>query len=318
MTPKTVAIIGAGRVGSSVGFLLKRAGYAVTAVAARTAATAEKAAAFIGGGEPLADVIQAASKADIVFITTPDRNIREVCDTIATNSGLKSGSLVVHMSGAHSLELLSTVRTKGSSRAVIHPLQSLASREQGVQTLPGSYFRVEADPEALERTRLVIAAVGGIELAMPDWKSDADSVALYHAGAVAVSNYFVALVDYGLKFYQALGANKQDALKAVLPLIRGTLHNIETLGIPDALTGPIVRGDIETVRNHLDAIRERAPELLDLYRELAKHTITVAKDRRSLKQETIFELSQVIDRADRQTAHLKVQRKKKPSVKENR
>jgi predicted short-subunit dehydrogenase-like oxidoreductase (DUF2520 family) len=143
-------------------------------------------------------------------------------------------------------------------------------------------------------------------------------VALYHAGAVAVSNYFVALVDYGLKFYQALGANKQDALKAVLPLIRGTLHNIETLGIPDALTGPIVRGDIETVRDHLAAIRKRAPGLLALYRELAKHTITVAKDRRSLKQETIFELSQVIEQADQQPGHLKAQQKKKHSVKEKR
>jgi predicted short-subunit dehydrogenase-like oxidoreductase (DUF2520 family) len=313
MQKRTVAIIGAGRVGGSIGYLLNKAGYVVETVLTRSMDSAWRAAAFIGAGDPKTDIASAGSS-EIIFITTPDGVIQAVCEKLAATGAIMPGSLVIHMSGAHSLGLLDAARSAGACGAVLHPLQSLASREQGVQTLPGSYFRVDADPEARERARHIVAAVGGIELAMPDWKSDADSVALYHAGAVAVSNYFVALVDYGLKFYQALGANKQDALKAVLPLIRGTLHNIETLGIPDALTGPIVRGDIETVRNHLDAIRERAPELLDLYRELAKHTIAVAKDRRSLKEETIFELSQVIEHADQQPGHLKAQRKKKPSV----
>jgi predicted short-subunit dehydrogenase-like oxidoreductase (DUF2520 family) len=290
MTPKTVAIIGAGRVGSSVGFLLKRAGYAVTAVAARTAATAEKAVAFIGGGEPLADVIKAASKAEIVFITTPDRDIREVCNTISTGGGLKRGSLAVHMSGAHSLEFLNAARTAGSYRAAIHPLQSLASREQGIKNLPGSYFRIEADSEALKMAKEIVKALGGIELVMPKWSSDKESTALYHAGAVVVSNYFVALVDYGLKFYQALGADKKDALKAVLPLIRGTLDNIETLGIPDALTGPIMRGDTQTVRDHLDAMQKRTPELMGLYKELARQTVSVARNKGSITREKAEEL----------------------------
>jgi len=310
MQRRTVAIIGAGRVGGSIGYLLNKAGYVVEAVITRSMDSAWRAAAFIGAGEPKTD-LAAAGSSEIIFITTPDRVIQPVCEKLAATGALMPGSLVIHMSGAHSLGLLDAARSAGAYRAVLHPLQSLASREQGIQTLPGSYFRVEADPEVLERARLVVAAMVGIELALPDWKPDADSMALYHAGAVAVSNYFVALVDYGLKFYQALGANKQEALKAVLPLIRGTLHNVETLGIPDALTGPIVRGDIETVRDHLNAIRKRAPELLDLYRELAKHTLTVAKDRRSLTRETILEFSRVIKKADKQPGYRKVKRKKK-------
>ncbi len=294
MPPKTVAIIGAGRVGSSVGFLLKRAGYAVTAVAARTAAAAEKASAFIGGGDPLVDVIKAASKAEIVFITTPDRDIREVCDTISTNGGLKRGSLAVHMSGAHSLDLLNAARKAGSYRAVIHPLQSLASKEQGIKNLPGSYFRIEADPEALKTAKDIVKALDGIELVMPKWSSDKESAALYHAGAVAVSNYFVALVDYGLKFYQALGADKKEAFNAVLPLIRGTLDNIETLGIPDALTGPIMRGDVQTVRDHLDAMQKRTPELTGLYKELARQTVSVARDKGSITREKAEELLKLV------------------------
>lgn len=294
MIQKTVAIIGAGRVGSSVGFLLARAGYAVTAVAAQTAVTRERALAFIGGGESATDAVKAAN-ADIVFITTPDRAIREVCEEIARGGGLKQGALVVHMSGAHSLDLLDAAKEAGASRAVIHPLQSVPSMEQGVRNLPGSYFRVEADAGALPAARELVKALGGIELAMPKWTPDRHSASLYHAGAVAVSNYFVALIDFGLKYYEALGADRQEALRAVLPLIKGTLTNVETLGIPAALTGPIVRGDIETVRGHLEAMRERAPELLDLYRALAKQTIAVARER-GLDDEKASELESVIEK----------------------
>jgi predicted short-subunit dehydrogenase-like oxidoreductase (DUF2520 family) len=290
MATKTVAIIGAGRVGSSVGCLLRRAGYTVVSVAARTMASAETAAAFIGAGRPGTDAARAAEGAELVFVTTPDSVIQDVCESVARGRSFRAGALVIHTSGAHSLDLLESAKEAGGLRAVIHPLQSLASREQGVKTLPGSYFRIEADPEALGTAKEIVSALGGIELVMPGWRSDKESAALYHAGAVAVSNYFVALVDYGLKFYAALGADKKEALKAVLPLIRGTLHNIETLGIPDALTGPIMRGDVRTVRDHLDAMRRRAPELTGLYKEMARQTIQMARDRGSITREIAEEL----------------------------
>jgi predicted short-subunit dehydrogenase-like oxidoreductase (DUF2520 family) len=295
MTNKSIAIIGAGRVGSAVGFLLRRAGYTMAAVAARSLASAEKASAFIGAGDPTMDAVKASSKADIVFITTPDGAIKNVCDRISSGGGFKAGALVLHMSGAHSLDLLDAARIAGAHRAVLHPLQSVASREQGITTLPGSYFRIETDPEAQVLAREIVTALGGIELVMPKWSPDKDSAALYHAGAVAVSNYFVALVDYGLRFYQALGAERNEALKAVLPLIRGTLHNIETLGIPDALTGPIMRGDVQTVRDHLHAMQKRTPELVSLYKELARQTVSVARDQGSINQETAEKLLRLVD-----------------------
>lgn len=293
MSPKTVAIIGAGRVGSSMGFLLARAGYAVTAVAAQTAASVERALAFIGGASTAGTVKDA--KADVVFITTPDRNISEVCGEIAREGGLKRGAIVVHMSGAHSLNLLDAAKEAGALRAVIHPLQSVPSAEQGVRNLPGSYFRIEADPGALRTAKELVQAIGGLELAMPKWTSDEYSASLYHAGAVSVSNFFVALIDFGLRFYEALGADRQEALRAVLPLVKGTLANIETLGISAALTGPIVRGDAETMRGHLEAMRVKAPELLGLYRSLAKHTIAVAKERGSLTNEQVKELIMLVN-----------------------
>lgn len=282
MSTRTVAIIGAGRMGGAIGRLLAQGGYIVTALVARTPDTAEKARAFIGSGEVLTDAVRAALAADIVFITTPDGSIKAVCEAVAAGGGFRKGAVVIHASGAQTIGLLDAAKQAGASRAVLHPLQSVPTMGLGVKNIPGSYFRVEADLEAAQTARELVKALGGIELKMPKWSSDRESAALYHAGAVAASNYFVALVDLSLRFYEALGADRKEALKAVLPLIKGTLANIESAGVPGALTGPIMRGDVQTVRGHLDAMAVRTPELLPLYRELARHTVAVARDKGSL------------------------------------
>jgi len=296
---KTVAIIGAGRVGGAVGFLLARAGMQVKAVATRSMATAERARDFIGVGSATTDIVRAASAADIVFITTPDGAIRPVCEAIARGGGFRAGSLVVHMSGAHTLDLLDAARAAGALRAVIHPLQSVPGWERGIRNIPGSAARVESDPGDELTVREIVAALGCTELHLPGWRSDEDSAALYHAGAVTVSNHFVALIDHGLRYYQALGADRNSAFRAVLPLIRGTLANVDAVGIPDALTGPIARGDGETVRGHLQAMERRAPELLPLYRELARHTVAVAREKGSITEEVVGELLGLLDADDR-------------------
>jgi predicted short-subunit dehydrogenase-like oxidoreductase (DUF2520 family) len=279
---KTVAIIGAGRVGGAIGRLLALAGYTVTAVAGRDRERVAQARAFIGSGEAVIDLVQAASSADIVFITTPDSAIRTVCEAIAEGGGFRKGAIVIHTSGAQTIDLLDAATRAGAYRAVLHPLQSVPTMELGVKNIPGSYFRIETDPETAATARELLIALGGLELEMPKWRADQQSAALYHAGAVVVSNFFVALVDHGLRYFQALGADRKDALRAVLPLIRGTLANIESAGIPDALTGPIMRGDVQTVRGHLEALGDRAPALLPLYRELARHTVAVAREKGSI------------------------------------
>jgi len=295
MSAKTVAIIGAGRVGGAVGRLLAKAGYDVTAVATRSRETAEQARTFIGSGEPQTDVLKAAASADIVLITTPDGVIKSVCDSIAAGKGFRTGAVVVHTSGSQTVDLLASAKNAGAYRAALHPLQSIPSMELGVRNIPGSYFRIDADPEASSIARELVKDLGGIELKMPKWDPDKGSAALYHAGAVAVSNFFVALVDFGLRYYQALGADKAEALKAVLPLIKGTLANIENAGIPDALTGPIMRGDVETVKGHLQAMAGRAPELLPLYRELARHTVMVAQDKNSITPQTAADIKKLME-----------------------
>jgi len=279
---RKVAVIGAGRLGGAAGRLLARSGYRVVAVTGRTRRSADAAARFVGAGAPLTDVAAAASRAAIVLITTPDREIATVCRRIARGGGFRRGSLVAHASGANGLDLLETARAAGALRAVLHPLQSVPSRERGVVNLPGSYFRIEADPGAQRRVRALVRALGGRALSLPRWIAGQESAALYHAGAVAASNYLVTLLDFAARHLEALGASRRQALRALLPLVRGTLENVERLGIPAALTGPIARGDRVTVAAHLAALRSRAPHLLDLYRQLARATVPLARGKGGL------------------------------------
>jgi len=289
-----VAIIGAGRLGGAFGRLLAGAGYRIVAVTARTRRSASAAARFVGAGEPMTDVAGAAAQAAIVFITTPDRAIRAVCERIVRAGCLRPGVLVLHASGAQTRELLDTAREAGALRAVMHPLQSVPSREQGIVNLPGSYFRIEADPGALRRVRALVRALGGSELALPRWRSDPESVALYHAGAVAASNYLVTLLAFAVRHFQVLGADRREALQALLPLVRGTLANVERLGIPQALTGPVARGDVQTVAGHLMALQQRAPELLALHRLLARQTIPLAQEQGGLTDRAAEELLRIV------------------------
>jgi predicted short-subunit dehydrogenase-like oxidoreductase (DUF2520 family) len=291
---KTVAIIGAGRLGGAIGRLLSQAKYRIVAVTGRTRRSASAAARFAGAGEPLTDIARAAASADIVLITTPDREIRAVCERISRGEGFRRGVLVVHASGANSLELLDAARQAGARRAVMHPLQSVPSREQGVANLPGSFYRIEADPGTLRCVRAMVRALGGRELVLPRWRSDPESAAIYHAGAVAASNYLVTLLDFAVRHLQTLGADRLQALQALLPLVRGTLANVERLGIPQALTGPIARGDAQTITGHIAALRQRAPELLELYLHLARQTIPLAQERGGLTDRAAEELLRIV------------------------
>ncbi len=152
-----------------------------------------------------------------------------------------------------------------------HPLQTFAGVKQAIENIPGSTFALEAEEPLLTTLKNMAAALGGhwIEL------KASDKVA-YHAAAVFASNYLVTLVKMATDLWQTFSIPTDQATRALLPLIRGTLHNIETIGIPQCLTGPIARGDTGTVNKHLKALHEKAPALLFPYKELGLQTIPIA------------------------------------------
>ncbi len=273
-----IAIIGAGVVGTAMGYLLKNAGYPVAGIASKTLRSAKRAREFIGAGEASTDLKAVARKADIVFVTTSDDAIGEVCMRMASEGAFNPESVVFHTCGALSSEILSPARDVGAYVASLHPLQSLASVNEAVKNLIGSYFCIEGDKAALAVARKIITVLKGKEIELK-----VDKKPLYHAGASVASNFLVATVGLGLELFEAAGINRQEALRALMPLIKGTVKNIENLGIPSALTGPISRGDTGVVEDHLRVISKERPELLRLYAELGRQTVKIALEKGTIK-----------------------------------
>jgi predicted short-subunit dehydrogenase-like oxidoreductase (DUF2520 family) len=286
---KKVSIIGAGVVGSAVGRLLRERGYEIMSVVSRSMKNATTAAAFIGGGEPGTDPVKGASGAGWIFITTPDKAIQGTCEKIAQGGGFGKGSLAVHMSGALSSKILDSARKAGAGALSIHPMQSLASSERAVKNFPGSYFSIEGDAESVPEGKEIVVALGGLLVMIP-----AEQKVLYHAGSAVASNYLVAVLDFAVMIYEALGMKRDEAVKAIMPLVRGTVNNVERVGVPDALTGPIARGDVETVEGHLEVLKKDLPEMLSLYTALGRHTVKVGLAKGSLAEDDAARLMKIL------------------------
>ena len=201
-----------------------------------------------------------------------------------------SGHSVVHCSGAASLDPLEPARVQGAEVGVFHPLQTFARADRAEMILPGSAFGIEASSDDLHAVLAEMAqALGGTPLTVSGDK------AIYHASAVIASNYLVALLHVASGLWSSLGLPREDGLKALLPLVHGTIENLERIGFPDALTGPIARGDVGTIERHLAALREVAPSVLSLYKELARTAIPIARAKGGLSKEAAGRVRKLLD-----------------------
>ena len=262
-------------VGTAIGFLLRKAGYKVISVYDKSSAALKRSLPYTGG-KAFLKPLEAVQKADCVLITTPDDAILSACQEIALSPAIK-GKFVFHMSGAGSLDILESAKKAGASVASIHPLQSFSSIDQAIENIPGSYFGVTADKKALSPAKNIIRSLGGIPLVIsPEQKP------LYHAAACFASNYLVSLINVVESIYQAIGLNEKDAKKAFLPLVYGSLKNIENSGSISSLTGPIARGDSGTIKKHIMAIKNNLPQYSSLYSSLGLITVQVAQQKGTL------------------------------------
>jgi len=174
-----------------------------------------------------------------------------------------------------------------------HPLQTFASPQQAIENIPGSTFALEAEEPLLGALKSMAAALDGqwVELKASD-------KVLYHAAAVFACNYMVTLVKLATDLWQTFDVSPPKATKALVPLLRGTLHNIETIGIPNCLTGPIARGDTGTISKHLNALKAAAPDLVSTYRELGRQTIPVALAKGKIDQSQANKLQMMLKQPD--------------------
>lgn len=276
MPKPVVAIVGAGKVGSTLGILLCRRGYPMAGVYSRTLSSARLLAERLGTrAEP--DPVPLTREADLVLITTSDGAIGPVTAQIAAGGGFRPGQVVAHASGALSSEVLAPARAAGAAVVSVHPLQTFAEVETAVQHLPGSFFALEGDEAALPLARQMVEDLGGRYFFIR-----AHDKPLYHAAACIACNYLVALLHLATGLYHQFGLDREEAFAALEPLVAGTFRNIARVGVAPALTGPIARGDDATVRGHLVALEPLGSEIADLYRRLGLYTVKVALEKGSI------------------------------------
>jgi predicted short-subunit dehydrogenase-like oxidoreductase (DUF2520 family) len=280
--PGKIGFIGAGKVGTALAVLLDRKGYQVVSVYDNNAKAASSMAAQIKQCRVSESSQQAVNTAELVFITTPDT----VIPVVAAGTKWKNGQSVVHCSGADSTAILEPARQAGALVAAFHPLQTFAGAKEAMENIPGSTFAIEAEEPLLTVLKKMADDLGGNWITLK-----AGDKAAYHAAAVFASNYLVTLVKMSTDLWKTFSIPTDQATKALLPLLRGTIHNIETIGLPDCLTGPIARGDAGTVSKHLQTIKEKAPDILTTYKELGMQTIPIANAKGTLNKEQARELA---------------------------
>jgi predicted short-subunit dehydrogenase-like oxidoreductase (DUF2520 family) len=282
-----LGFIGAGTVGTALSVRLSGLGYPVVAVSSRRRTSAQKLAQVVKGCRVL-NSQGVADNAELIFITTPDDAIAQVASEVKW----RPGQGVVHCSGADSTDILKPAKQAGAQVGVFHPLQTFASVKQAMENIPGSTFALEAEEPLLKTLKEMATALGGhwVEL------KAGDKVA-YHAAAVIACNYLVTLLKLATDLWQTFDVPPQKATKALLPLLRGTIHNVETVGIPQCLTGPIARGDVGTIKKHLDALERATPHLVAAYRELGLQTIPIAVAKGKIDKNQAEELRVILQPA---------------------
>jgi len=264
-----IAIAGAGRIGQALGRLLRERGEPVVAVASRSPERARAAARFVGGVRAVG-YSEAPECASRVLIAVPDDALSSVAEAVA-GAGMKDGACL-HTCGTRGPEALAVLAAQGVSCGALHPLQTVASPEQGLSALPGAAFAVTGEGPAAAWAQRIVALLDGLVLRIP-----AERRPLYHAAAVMASNYVVGLIDAAVMLMGAAGVEEDRALRALAPLVRASSMNALTLGPLKALTGPIERGDVETVSLHMQALAETSAPVREFYRSAGLYVVTLAR-----------------------------------------
>jgi len=264
MTQFRVGVVGAGRVGSVLAARLHAAGHEIVAVAGESDASRGRAAALLPG-VPMAKPSAVARECDLLLLTVPDDMLPNVVAMLSASGAIHEGQYVVHTSGAHGLAVLADAEAVGARPIALHPAMTFTGTEVDLPRLRDAIFGVTAGEAERAVTEQLVADVGG----RPMWVAE-DKRTLYHAGLAHGANHLVTLVTQAMEMLAAAGGdNPADTLR---PLLNAALDNALAHG-DAALTGPIVRGDVETVRAHLVEITANAPETVASYLALARATL---------------------------------------------
>jgi len=262
-----VGVVGAGRVGTALAVALSRAGHRVSGASAVSQVSRRRIERFLPGTPVMqpADVIAAA---DLVLLTVPDDVLGGLVAGLAATGAPLAGRLLAHVSGRHGLAVLEPAVRLGALPLALHPVMTFTGRADDVDRLAGISFGVTAPAALRPAAEVLVMEMGG----EPVFIAEADR-GLYHAALAGAANHLVTQVVQATDLLARAGVAQPGRMLG--PLLSAALDNALRLG-DAALTGPVARGDAETVATHIEALRTAAPEALSAYLALARLTATRA------------------------------------------
>lgn len=279
MKAPEITIIGVGGLGSSLAKALSAAGIPVKSLYNRTADKARKLAVDlninVSGSFPSDD----HELGDLIFITVADGAIQDVANRLADTTDDLSKKTIVHCSGNESAIILADLKSKGGSIASFHPLQTFTTQSEP-SDFEDIYFSLQGDKSAFPQLKQLAKQIGANTLEVTE-----NQKSHLHVAAVLASNYLNTLLEAAVETASAGDLAPEKAKKALMPLVKRTLRNIEAQSFEEALSGPIKRGDIQTIGNHLDLLKNQ-PELLLLYRILGQRTVELARKSQQIDHNT--------------------------------
>jgi predicted short-subunit dehydrogenase-like oxidoreductase (DUF2520 family) len=265
-----VCVIGAGAVGGALAARLHARGYPVLGVLSRGLERAERVGRAVGARVVSGNVLDLPPSARLVLVCVPDDGIADMAERLARVPHAWERTVVAHTSGALPAARLRPLAERGARLLSFHPLQTL-TRQSPPEALDGVYVGLEGDPQAVAAGVELAANLGMRYLVLT-----AEAKARYHLAASMASNYLVTLLGAVQQVLASLDVDRPTAQEVIQPLVRGTLENLARSTPEDALTGPIVRGDLDTLRQHGLALRRYFPQLVPLYAALAAETVPLA------------------------------------------
>jgi predicted short-subunit dehydrogenase-like oxidoreductase (DUF2520 family) len=279
-----IAFIGAGRLAQGLALAFVKSGIPVAAVSSRSPASARQLTSRVPSAKVL-DSQSAADAAEVVFITVPDDAIAQVAGQIRWKPGVS----VVHCSGATEVSALAAAQSQGALVGGFHPMQAFTDPEAAAASLPGCTVAIEADEPLLSTLRDMASRIGCRPIQLPP-----GSRARYHASGNYAAAFINVMLREGATIWKSFGQSEQDAVNALLPLLKGIIASIEKEGLAKGMPGPISRGDVGTVSKHAQALAQVDPATLALYRELALRAIPLALERGSIDTTRAAELEKVL------------------------
>lgn len=280
--PGPVGIVGAGRVGAALARALYERGVEIAAVISRSIASAERCAQRVRAPVASDRVQDLPEDLHAVFLTPPEGALETVVTQLLANETALQGAVVMHTSGALTSEILQPLGRLGVAVGCLHPIQTFAGHSGDWQRLSNIFFGIEGEPPAVAVCKGFVELLGSRWVLVPrEFKP------LYHVACVFAANYLVALLDVPMRLFGELRLSESDTARLLRPLVEAAVRNTMELGPTGALTGPIARGDAETVRHHLEALKPVDEEVSELYRALGRRALALARRKGAVAAENL-------------------------------